>query len=293
MSERKSIIKPVVIVGTGRCGTSIFYKILVRHPNIAYLTFLAEKYPSRPYLNRWFLHLMDLSFIESTFMKKHGPAECIEFCAQSNPAFIISCRDLRDDDVTNRMKIEMVNQFKQILTRKRYRLAIKRTGWPVMRYFLEIFPDVKFVHIIRDGRAVANSFLHIDWWRGWRGPNGWRFGELPLKYKKEWEKYNKSFVALAGIEWKIIMDAFEEAKKKIPKSQYLEIKYEYFIKDPIYVFKKVLEFIELPYTRSFEKKIKEYKLRNMNYKWRKDLTMHQQEILNEILKTHLEKYGYL
>ena len=76
-------------------------------------------------------------------MKRHNPAECIKFCAHSNPAFIIVNRDLKREDVTNKMKEKMKNDFSQILTKKRYRLVIKRTG-----------------------RAVANSLLHVSWWWG-------------------------------------------------------------------------------------------------------------------------------
>jgi hypothetical protein len=32
--------------------------------------------------------------------------------------------------------------------------------------WLELFPSSKFIHLVRDGRAVANSIMHLDW-----GPN--------------------------------------------------------------------------------------------------------------------------
>ncbi len=92
---------------------------------------------------------------------------------------------------------------------KRNRLLVKITGWPRLGYLHEIFPDAKFIHVVRDGRAVVNSLINVDWWDGWKGPQNWRWGDLDLSQTDEWEKYGKSFVVLAGIQLKIIMNALE------------------------------------------------------------------------------------
>ena len=77
--------------------------------------------------------------------------------------------------------------MKQLLVRKRNRLLIKITGWPRIGYLNEIFSDAKFIHILRDGRAVANSLINVEFWRGWQCPQNWRFGRLTEKQQKEWE----------------------------------------------------------------------------------------------------------
>jgi hypothetical protein len=57
--------------------------------------------------------------------------------------------------------------------------------------------------------------LNVDFWSGWRGPQNWRWGELTAKQRQEWERFDRSFVALAGIELKILSKALEQAKQDV------------------------------------------------------------------------------
>ncbi|GAJ21506.1 unnamed protein product, partial [marine sediment metagenome] len=82
---------------------------------------------------------------------------------------------------------------------------IKLTGWSRIEYIKELFPDAKFIHILRDGRGVANSLINVDFWKGWEGPHKWRWGMLNEEKMKEWNKYDQSFVILAAMEWKILV----------------------------------------------------------------------------------------
>ena len=50
----------------------------------------------------------------------------------------------------------------------------------------------------------------------------------PESYRLEWQKYDFSFVALAGIEWKANMDLFETLKRDYPHIPILEVRYEAF-----------------------------------------------------------------
>lgn len=129
---------------------------------------------------------------------------------------------------------------------------------------------------------------NVKWWWGWRGPQNWRWGELSDPLDKEWNDYNKSFIILAAIEWKILMDVFEKTKSKINKDNLLELKYEDLCGDPKATFEKVLEFSELSYSNGFIKSISKKVLENRNYKWKEDFTDKQKEILNDILGDYLK-----
>ena len=37
----------------------------------------------------------------------------------------------------------------------------KFTGWPRARLLAAVFPEAKFVHVLRDGRSVANSYVQV------------------------------------------------------------------------------------------------------------------------------------
>ena len=47
------------------------------------------------------------------------------------------------------------------------------SGWSRIAFFNEIFPHCRFIHIVRDGRAVANSLLNVSYWKGWEGIHKW------------------------------------------------------------------------------------------------------------------------
>ena len=87
----------------------------------------------------------------------------------------------------------------ELVTRKRHRLLVKNTGWPRVSSLAETFPDAKFIYMYRDGRAVASSMMKVDFWWDWSGPWSWRRGGLNPALQKDWERLDRSFVALAAI----------------------------------------------------------------------------------------------
>ena len=179
-----------------------------------------------------------------------------------------------------------------MVTKKRTRLLVKLTGWPRIGFLTEVFPDALFIHVCRDGRAVANSLINVDFWGGWGGPEQWRWGPLSPEQHREWDRSGKSFIVLAGIQWKIMMDSVEEAKKTLPMTQFMEVRYEEFAADPLAAFKDILKFSELDYPDGFRAALNKFKVDNRNYKWKDDLTTTQQAMLEEYLGDHLVRYGY-
>jgi hypothetical protein len=162
---------------------------------------------------------------------------------------------------------------------------------PRIGFLHNIFPDAKFIHVIRDGRAVANSRMNVPFWHGWEGGLLWP-GELPDKYRHEWEHHNLSYIALAGLEWKSNMDVFETLKEENPEINILEVRYESFCAEPISEIKRMADFCELEWTPRFERTVRNFHISSENDKWQKDLTEAQQEILQAVLQPYLIRYGY-
>jgi hypothetical protein len=44
----KPITKPIILVGTGRCGSTVFHRLLATHPRLMWLSGFAYQFPSRP-----------------------------------------------------------------------------------------------------------------------------------------------------------------------------------------------------------------------------------------------------
>jgi hypothetical protein len=277
------IKKPIFINGLGRSGSSIFHQIFSKHTAVSWLSPLCDRYPSRPQLNRWLMKNIDLPLIGKHLEKYYGPEECYAFWEAYCRGFRTPCRDLFPDDVTEKARKQIRNALSKTYSTNRDRLLLKITGWPRIGYLKTIFEDAIFVHVKRDPRAVANSFLDVNWWWGWRGPQNWRWGELPVEYKDLWEFHDRSFVALAGIACRIYQDAIDNALQFTNKDNYIEVTYESMCTDPVKTFKTVIDYCDLPWTSEFEKIVQTTQLNNSNYKWQQDLTKKQQNILNSIL----------
>lgn len=284
---------PIFVIGTGRSGSSIFHRIFSTHPDVTWLSQLHARYPSKLDTIKYVMDAIDYPLVGPRLRSILDPGECYELWEHICPGFSTPCRDLQAEDVTNKTKDKIKATLSRIVSKSKSRLLIKLTGWSRINFIREIFPDAKFVHVVRDGRAVTNSTLQVDFWWGWRGPQNWRWGLLSDHDKELWTKHDQSFVVLAGIQWKILLDAIETAKENVDQANFLEIKYEKFCKDPVGVFGEVIKFSELDWPGVFDKRVASFKLRSQDFKWKEDLTMEQQVALEDAIGGHLKHYGYV
>lgn len=284
--------RPVFIVGIGRSGSTVFFDVLTHHPGVAWLSSLSQRFPDKPELNRWLFRLADLGPLRGLAYRIGRPHEAWRFWRHHASGFVMPFRDLGADDLTAFERDRLRAAFARMTTRRRQRLLVKITGWPRIGYLNALFPEASFIHIVRDGRAVANSFLQMPWWGGWGGTSNWRYGELTAEAQAEWDAHGRSFVALAGIQWKLLMEAFESGRRAIPEERALEIRYEDLCESPKRAFERCVDFCELSWDRGLERAIHEAGFRSANERWRRDLTPRQQGILEAVLGRALERYGY-
>jgi omega-hydroxy-beta-dihydromenaquinone-9 sulfotransferase len=288
------IEKPIFIVGTGRCGSTAFHRLLGVHPQTMWLSGFAEEFPHKPQWNRWAVTAMGSPALRRIFGKRIKPGENYGFWYTHAYGFAEPGRDLVRSDVTPRVKHQMHAAIEPMLTSRRSRLLIKLTGWSRIGFLNEVFPDAKFVHIVRDGRAVASSLLHINsWqWRGWYGPYSWRYGPLSGEDQAAWEASGRSFVTLAGLQWKIHTRAVEAARQMLDPGRFLEVKYEQLCEQPLDTCRRVLQFAELQPSPDFERHVATARITDMSSRWRRDLSPEQQALLTGLLRDELQRYGY-
>ena len=115
---------------------------------------------------------------------------------------------------------------------------------------------------------------------------------LSPEYQAVWDSTNRSFVALAGIQWQLRTRAIEAARQKIDPKDFFEVKYESFCDQPLETYRRVLEFAELPQSAVFERYIKQAAIKSTSNRWRDDLTPKQQAVLDNLLREDLLHYGY-
>src|SRR5262245_59764101 len=165
-----NIEKPIFIVGIGRSGTTVFHEMLAQHPHAAWLSRLCDDYPSKPLRNRRLMQAVDYPLIGRYLRQRFKPLECYSFWERHCIGFSKPCRELVAADVAEFAMKRIRNALRRMQTSKRRRLDAKITGWPRLGYLQQIFGDAKFIHLVRDGRAVVNSRLQESWWPGWEGP---------------------------------------------------------------------------------------------------------------------------
>jgi len=287
-----NIEKPIFIVGIGRSGTTVFHEMLAQHPHAAWLSRLCDDYPSKPLRNRRLMQAVDYPLIGRYLRQRFKPLECYSFSEMHCIGFSKPCRDIVATDVTEFAMIRIRNALRRMQTSKRRRLVAKITGWPRLGYLQQIFGDAKFIHLVRDGRAVVNSRLQESWWPGWEGPDHWSRGPLTPEQTALWEKHGRSFVALAAFELTILQTAFEKARCRAANGTFLQIRYEDLCANPLESFQVVAEFCGLAWSAQFEAALRHYSLESRNHKWQQDLTNAQQQILSEVLTDYQSCYGY-
>jgi hypothetical protein len=234
------------------------------------------------------------SLIRKLFGKRLKPGENYGFWYAHAYGFAEPGRDLVAADVTPRVRRQLHSVFERMVTRRRNRILIKLTGWSRIGFLNEVFPDAKFIHIVRDGRAVSSSYLHInEWqWRGWYGPHSWRYGPLSPEDQAAWEASGRSFIALAGIQWRLHTRAIETARAGVDQHRYLEVRYEDYCADPWATCRRVLDFSELEHAPAFERHVRSAKITDMTSRFQKDLSPEHVLRLTNLLRADLVRYGY-
>jgi hypothetical protein len=211
-----------------------------------------------------------------------------------SPVIANPFRDLTNEDATPWLAGEFRAFFSARATAQAKPVFLhKFTGWPRAGFVEAALPGTKFIHVVRDGRSVANSLLQMRWWPGYRGPAGWGLGPLPEGYQAEWEAAGRSFVALAGIQWKLLLDAFEDARTAIPEDRWLDVRYEDFAADPRDTAQMVMRFLGLEWDPRFEQHLASIPVHAAREDFRRHLSSRDTDALDSLLTEHLARWGYL
>lgn len=293
-SPATSEAEPIFIIGTGRCGSTLFHDLLAHHPHVSYLTILANRYPSKPEINRRAMALLDLPGVGWAARRKWHPVEAYRFWDHHYKGFSGPFRDLTSEDALPAVVRKLRPVLKQFTTERRPTLICKITGWPRIGFLQAIYPKAKFINVIRDGRATVNSLLQVQWtWDGWQGPGQWKWGPLNAERERRWNNFGQSFVALAALEWEILMEAYEHAKATMSSPErLLEVRYEDLCADPVLVVRAATEFAGLDFTGEFKHHIEQFHVSDCNDKWQRDLSESQQAMLSECIHDSLVHWGY-
>lgn len=293
---------PVFAIGTGRSGLTPLMHLIAYHPAFAWPTRYNNTWPKQYWVSA-LSRVVDLPLFNSSlkykrFVPKHG--ENYRFWTSHYLGFEEPFRDLVADDVTPSVRKALRKAVTEVARYQgKERFIGEYSGYSRIAFLDAVFPDSQFVHIVRDGRAVANSYTNTPWWRGWRGIYGWRWGVPDPELLALLDKYDQSFLALAAIHWKMLINNILEKSEALPKERLLVVRYEDLVSDPRETAFRCLEFLGLDTnSRRLERHLSTVDIVDANNSrfriapWRENLTSRQVEMLEEIQSEELDRLGY-
>ena len=289
--SRSLIDRPIFLLGSGRSGTTVLYNFMAVHPQLCWFSNVSNRFawlPCAPLSHR----VLDFGGIGKQ-ARRHivgrrggrrrlGPVEAEMLYDMAG--FVSNRRSTEAD-----YDPEVERRFRQIVERHlrwsgKPRFLSKQTA-NNQRYRLlnRMFPDALFVHLIRDGRAVANSI------RGQRWLETMDLWWLQDKAANHVEEYGDP-IELCGLHWQHNVNELLQARELLGE-RYCELRYEDLVHDVHGFVRTVLDFCQLEAPAAFLELLPA-KLPDMNNKWRDDLSDQQIQALQKVIGPSLEQLGY-
>ncbi len=258
------IDRPVFIVGLPRSGTSLLYNLLSAADEAAYVTTSINSFPTAPCTIEWARKKFNFNIRGERFLQDSIDAD---FSSPSEPALFWGKWIGRDATslywAPKRLKDfspEKIHEIHQDVRKILYCFggmdaASKRrfvTKYPVFQTELEmiqdLFPDAHFIHIIRDGRQVANSLVKLnklvnDQIKKIKHPEITNLVPYPRieKLKGYIDTYGVDTIDCTARVWQDSIETVNQVKGNLNK--FTEIRYEDLLKNPKAELAKLFDFI--------------------------------------------------
>lgn len=211
------------VIGCGRSGTTLVRAMLSAHPEMAI--------PPESYFVPWMARRMDpgaRSFDAVAFAERLFASANFKGWGLENTVILRALKEEAPRDLAAALRM-LYKIYAHERGKSRYGDKTPSNGRHISLLAV-LFPEARFVHVIRDGRDVTLSFLEAAF-----GPR--TVGEAALQWKQRVEDGRRGGAALAP-------------------GRYLEIRYEDLVADPTGIAKILAGFCDLAFddaiTRHFE-----------------------------------------
>lgn len=211
------------IIGTGRCGTTMLAQMLNSHSQVCVpfeLQLLFENSNNGARLYEIFKEKKNEEF---------GPEDFIALIEARSPHKFHEYFDYRDFFEKQQYPIRDLkklanNIFSEIAAYKHKKIFIEQTPWQGQRIDVlnELFPDAKYIHMIRDGRDVAISFARTPWWHADIGQN-----------LERWHTEVRQII--------------NSSHQILKPNQMLQVRYEDLVEQPEIVLKRICDFLGIDF----------------------------------------------
>ena len=235
MSRDASVDRPIFIVGPPRSGTSLLYKILARHPDLAWFNRNHKRLPEWPRLARFLTAIRNQPDVP-----QESSAVWNRFCTGDDDC-------LAEADATPEVRAWYRGVVAGLTAaRGRPRFLAKLPAHSLRVAWLDaIFPDALFVVVVRDWRAVASSMVEkrrsdLPAGSPWIGVHipGWRDA---LKLAPE---------AFAARQFRVVHETIEAQLQRFPERSF-RVFYEGLCDEPAATIRDLIDWCGLRWTEAF------------------------------------------
>src|SRR5215211_2369382 len=271
-----SPIKPILIIGAPGSGTTLLYQTLCSHRDLAYINHNMLR--AGIWRHGRFVGDRRKALFMLQNLIHRDPDSTLPH--EADVFWMTYFRDYYNYMTGNDYSEEMAAYFRKkvlqvqnLWRRPRFVNKNLQNSFRV-RLLNSIFPDAKFIHIVRDGRAVAFSILN-------KKKDGATSPILLVGFKdilgenyqpKRSELYNY------GLAWQEYVRRAREAST-VAQNRYYEVRYEKLVTEPYKELRNIIDFCELDWYSVFEQKIPP--TQNMNEKWKQKASKEQRTDLEE------------
>ena len=290
----------IIILGAGRSGTSLLYKLLSLHTQAAYISNYEATLPSwipSGYLSRlvnnsysykrfgWFDQKGGAYFVQRPLFKKIIPTPT------EGEAIYTACGIPSVPDEGYELPIESRTCFqtrmRRILEQHGSKtLFLKRTANNRrVPQLSQALPSAKYIYIVRDGRAVAHSLIKVDWWLD---SVVWWDGRSVRQMLRE--GVNEKDIAAKN--WLYECTAIEKGVSQLDAKNVYRLKFEELLAKPKETITNLIKFSGLEVTGPYLNQIDSLELKLRREKWETAWNQTEKDQVNTIQEKMLTKLGY-
>lgn len=302
MSAR--VDRPVFLIGMPRSGTTLIFEAFAAHHDAAWLSQYMDLLPRLPalaVLSRvadWHPRLrrsVNRSDQPRPQLQRllPGPSEAYrvwEHCCgeRFRYEYLLGAAAVPEEAARVRRLAASVVRFQA-----KRRFAAKLTGPGRILYLSSVFPDARFAHVVRDGRAVVRSLLAVPFWqrRERMSRPAWS-GGLSQRDEEDIERYGRSPRALAAVQWRRVVES-TRAEGALVGERYAEFKYERFAEAPLQTLRDLFQFAQLEESRRAAQFLgRRSDIKDMNHRTLRELTTDDRTMYLDLLGRTLAAFGY-
>jgi hypothetical protein len=294
--------QPLFIVGAPRSGTSLLYKLLCLHPEAVWISNWSRRAPAVAAvaaLNRvasrapatrrsvWFGSDTANAYVYG--QRRALRARLYPMPVEGEPVYrhcgigegVAGRRSEDEQAVCLRRAFAGLQRWSggRVLVSKR--IANNQR----IPFLAAAFPKARFLHLIRDGRAVAYSLSRVDWWE-----DGviWWYGDTPRRWREQggdpWE--------LAATHWVRELASVGEGLRMVAAERQLELRYEQLVSEPVAHLRRVAGFAGLAEDPGWRAELDRLSYPNKNEAWRDRLAPEARQRVEAIQRAELLRLGH-